>query len=108
VAEEAVEADQRSRVVNDICLVLQKEFYRTYVEKGKVTSEVFSKYVLATRDILQGTLLDAHLDGSTYYEYMQQHLDGLTRQEYRAVHRPVIEYMVKVGKERLKQAMKQL
>lgn len=102
VIDDGIDASFHRKIVDNICRRLRQELHRTYVEKGKCSDEVFGNYIEATRSVLTSTFLDQHLDGSTYFEYLQAQIPGLTKEEYHHRHRQVLEYLTKIGRERLK------
>jgi hypothetical protein len=104
--EGKVDSVQLMEIVEEVCLNLNRELSPTYVETRKCEPEMFARYLLATRGILRGSLLDPHLDGATFYEYLAEQMPGLTMESYRSDHRPILEYIVKVGKERLRGALR--
>ncbi len=106
VVEEEVDGEYLAKVVDQICQSLHKEMHHSYVEKGKCTGDMFRAYLGATKSILNSFYVDEHLDGSTFYEYLEEQIHGLTKEEYRDKHRPILEYFIKIGKERLKHELR--
>ena len=102
VVEEKMEADHLVEIVKEICRELHTNMSHSYVGKGKCSQEIFEKYMEAVKNILQGYITDDHLDGSTFYEYLQIQIPALTKENYKEEHRVILEYLVKIGKERLK------
>lgn len=108
VVDDSVDAEYLSKVVDGICQTLRKEMLRTYVVKGKCTEDLLTAYLDVTKHILNSYYLDDHLDGSTFYEHLAERIRGLTKAEYRDKHRPILEYFVRVGKEKLKQELNKM
>lgn len=106
VVEESADTTTYGRMVDDICRDLRRDLHRTYVGKGKCDDALFENYIEATRTVLNATFIDAHLDGSTHFEYLKVRLPELTREEYRRDHRQVLEYMTKLGRERLRHELR--
>ena len=108
VIEEKIDMGFFARIVDNVCQAIQHEMYRTYVEKGKCTDAMFTNYIQATKSILNASYVDEHLDGSTYFDYLQVQMPELTRENYRNDHRTILEYLTKIGKQRLRTQLKTL
>lgn len=104
--DDAIEADRLNALVEKICGQLNAQLRKTYVETGKLTEGLLEGYCCALRKVLQGSYLDEHLDGSTFYEYLREHFPDLTRESYRTEHKATLEYIVKLGKSRLREELR--
>jgi hypothetical protein len=104
--DDAVETDRLNALVEKICGQLNAQLRKTYVETGKLTEGLLEGYCCALRKVLQGSYLDQHLDGSTFYEYLREHFPELTRESYRKEHKATLEYIVKLGKSRLREELR--
>ena len=106
IVEEKIESDHLTRLIEDICHELQTEMYHGYVQKGKCSKETFGKYIETVKKILHASFVNEHLDGGTFYSYLEAQIPGLTKEEYKRDHRTILEYFAKIGKERLRAQLK--
>ncbi len=75
---------------------------RTYVEHGKCSEREFNAYVAALKTIFDHHVQPGHYSDETFIRTLGDHLDGLTTEEYTTRHKSILEYMVRMTKERLK------
>ena len=108
VHEEKTDSAHLVKIVEDVCLKLRTDLYPKYVEKGKCSNEVFGKYIEAVRSIPKSPLTDQEHEDSTFYQHLCGQMPGLTKEEYQRDHRTIIEYLTRVGKERLKTQLNDL
>ncbi|HUN66322.1 MAG TPA: hypothetical protein VMW43_09490 [Bacteroidota bacterium] len=90
-------------VVGRVCGELRAEMRETYVAGEKVSEELFEKYFLALNQIL---LSGFGLDGTgekSYFDHLRDYVPGLTRESYTSDHRTTVEYLAKLGKQRVRE-----
>jgi len=104
--DDAIETDRLNSLVDSICADLALQLRKTYVATGKFDERMLGVYCCALKKILSSSYLDEHLDGSTYYEYLSGLLPGVTKESYRKDHKSTLEYIVKLGKTRLRQELR--
>jgi len=104
--DRTIETDRLNSLVDKICGELNLELRKSYIDSGKLSEDQLEGYCAALKKILKGTYLDAHLDGSTFFEYLQEHNPEITRESYRTEHKATLEYIVKLGKKRLQMELR--
>ncbi|MBI4548222.1 MAG: hypothetical protein HY707_09590, partial [Ignavibacteriae bacterium] len=95
------------QLTEKICAELSDEFYPKYVSNGKYSQELFTCYVNTI-----AASLNSEFGGTeerervSYFECLKTAMPGLTRERYVSDHRAVIEYLARIAKNRMKEALK--
>ncbi len=103
--DSAVETSRLNQLVEKVCRELSSHLRRSYVATGKVHEDVMESYCRTLIKILRSSFTDPHLDGASFFEYLQEEVPRLTPESYRAEHKATLEYIVKLGKKRLKKEL---
>lgn len=106
--ESEIDKENFIRIIENLCLELQNELYKSYVEKEKLSEKEFKAYIAALREILQSPIDDEHTDGASFFQILQMQIPNLTKDIYMRGHRTTLEYFVRLGKERLGKELKNL
>ena len=70
--------------------------------------ELFQKYFLALKQILENGFAGDKSSGKSYFECLNMQIPTLSKETYRTVHRQVLEYLAKTAKERMRGELKKL
>ncbi|MEK6571198.1 MAG: hypothetical protein AABZ61_07505 [Bacteroidota bacterium] len=97
-----IKPEDVERMIEEVCRALEREMRRSYVERGKLSEELFQKYFLALRDILVNEFAGDASGAKSYFDCLKMQIPTLTKEAYRAEHRQVLEYLAKTAKERIK------
>jgi len=99
------EREQLNRIIECLCEEIKKRFYPTYVATGKKTEKEYSAYIGALRAILQSFSGDGEPDDMTYFDYLSKEFPSLTKECYQTHHSTILDYLVKVAKNRLREIL---
>lgn len=103
-----LENDDIKMIINKVCEKIKKKMYQSYVDKGKVSENLFSKYIITLSDILVNTFISGGYATDSYFDMLKNNFPELTKEDYARDHRTIIEYLATIGKERIKNEMKKL
>ncbi|MEX2411991.1 MAG: hypothetical protein WD607_11620 [Candidatus Paceibacterota bacterium] len=78
----------------------KSQLIKTYVESGKLSSQIFDAYISVARDILHTDYVKASTNEG-YFEHFEFHFPGIHYDRYRENHRKILEYMVKKIRDQL-------
>lgn len=106
--ENELDKENLKRIIENLCLRLRNELYKSYVGKGKRSEKEFTAYINALKEILQSPIYDEHTDGASFFQILQMQIPNLTKDIYMHEHRTTLEYFVRLGKERLREELKNL
>ena len=107
-AEQTMASREIAGLAQQVCKTLQQKMRQTYIQKEKMTEELFQKYLLAVQDIVVNEF-DGLGDGDvSYFERLKLHLPNLTKELYREKHRKVLEYLAKTAKTAMRNELKTL
>ena len=84
-----------------------ERFRARYVDRGKVSAELFDVYVWVAGEVLQADFTETGDDQLSYFERTRKHIPSLTEEEYRSEHRTVLEYFVKTARSEYLEAVRQ-
>jgi hypothetical protein len=104
--EEKMDLENIVKMAERVCSKLRADMYSTYVKKGKRTEEEFERYIRAVKTILVNSLLNQETNGRSYFELLSREFPGLTKNSYDRKHRTVLEYLAKLGRERMREEMR--
>lgn len=103
-----LENDDIKTIVNNVCSKMKNKMYRSYVIKGKVNEILFSKYMNTLTEILINSFSSGMYETDSYFDSLKNHIPELTKEDYARDHRTIIEYLAKLGKEKMKIELKKL
>jgi hypothetical protein len=103
-----LENDDIKIIINKVCEKIKKSMFQSYVAKGKVNEYTFSKYITALSDILTNSFANKVNETGSYFESLKNQIPELTKEDYTCNHRTIIEYLAKIGKERMQIELKKL
>ena len=83
-----------------------ERFRARYVDRGKVSAELFDVYVWVAGEVLQADFTETGDDQLSYFERTRKHIPGLTEEDYRSEHRTVLEYFVKTARSEYLEAVR--
>jgi hypothetical protein len=102
VIDDALEGEDIMRIVEDVCAEVRSDMHATYVETGKVTEEIYEKYMIALKNMLFQSDGDRLAGRESHYAYLLAQMPELTREEYDNRHRSIVEYLVRLAKQKLR------
>ena len=105
-AQEILESQDIRRVVQDTVEGLHRRLYARYVEKGKCTAVQFDEYMNTVKDILLAGTDGETSDHLSYYQHLNKYAPELSETMYRKERRTMLEYFVKLAKERIRQELR--
>jgi hypothetical protein len=106
VSDDSLENEDVVKIVEDVCAEVKCEMQATYVGNGKATEDIYAKYMSALRNILLRTDGDPIAGHESHYAYLCEEMPNLTREEYHSQHRAILEYLVRLAKQKLKNELK--
>jgi hypothetical protein len=102
----SLEEEDALRWVQEVCADLRGALRSNYVEKGKMTEEMFEMYLQSASEILTDLVSNGSSGQRPFFEYLNGRMPQLTKEQYISRHKSVLEYMVRLGKERLAEKVK--
>lgn len=105
LSENNLASEDVQRTIQKVCMSLRNEMYAGYVGKRKTSEEVFDKYLRAVRRILEDGATMGDRGDKSFFDYLRMEFPQLIKGEYTKKHRTVMEYFVRVAKQRLKEEM---
>lgn len=96
-----VDVQDFQTTVEEVCQRLSSRFHGRYVEKKKVTEELFDSYICVVQRVLSDGIMDG--DRVSLFEALRIRIPDLRKEEYMKKHRSRIEYLVKEGKKSLRE-----
>lgn len=93
-------------IIKSVCMKVKQEMYVRYVQKRKVTGDLFDAYFDAIETNLILRFVDADGDCKTYFELLKKQLPELTLKEYRSQHRAKVEYLGALASKRAVKTLK--
>jgi hypothetical protein len=94
------------RVSNLVCDELRHELHGNYVQKKKCSEDIFTNYINAVKKILRQSYGDGEGKSESFFEFLKQQIPKLTKTDYAENHRAIIEYFVRLGKEKMNDKFK--
>ncbi len=102
----SLEEEAALRWVGEVCSDLRGNLHSSYVANGKMTEEMFDAYLQSAEEILSD-LISVGWDGrKPFFEYLNIKMPQLTREQYVNRHKSILEYIVRLAKEKLAEKMK--
>ncbi|HTY36745.1 MAG TPA: hypothetical protein VMH23_06525, partial [Bacteroidota bacterium] len=96
-----LEMEDALRLIERVCSQLRVELHPHYVDRGGTSDDLFEVYLKTTSEILSD-LVSCGRDGQKhFFDYLSQHMPELGKEEYISRHKPILEYFVKVAKQKL-------
>ena len=102
----SLEEEAALRWVQEVCAELRGNMHSTYVAKGKMTEEMYDVYFLSAHEILSDLVSVASDGRKPFFDYISTRMPQLTREEYIIRHKSILEYIVRLAKEKLAAKMK--
>ncbi|MFN0156637.1 MAG: hypothetical protein ACKVRP_01035 [Bacteroidota bacterium] len=93
---------QLAQLVRRVLKEVSTKAHKTYVEHGKCTEGEFDAYAATLKTIFDHHVQPGQYSDETFMQTLSDHLGGLTIEEYTTRHKSILEYMVRMTKERLK------
>lgn len=93
--------DDFKALIDQAVMEVRDDTGNKYVRSGKMALEMSDKYFRAVVDILQSEFSLDDGERRSYLDILKTHLPGVTESDYRAQHRHILEYLVKLTRERL-------
>lgn len=84
---------------------LKEIMFSKYVLKAKMCEAEFSKCIQAIRQILIDNFSNGKPIASSYYEHIKIQMPELSKEHYLGKYRTILEYLAKLGKERMKEIL---
>jgi hypothetical protein len=97
---QTIEQEEAVRLIEQACADARTSLRPTYVEGGKMTEEIFEKYLQSAHDVLTD-LVNGSDGRKPFFEYLRARLPDLTKEEYITRHKPIQEYVIKVARAKL-------
>jgi hypothetical protein len=104
-AEGRLHQQDMATLAQGICATIGERMRQSYVAKGKLTEEMFQKYLLTLQDILLGEFAERENGAVTYFEQLRRHLPNLTKGMYARNHRKTLEYLAKTAKSAMRKQL---
>jgi hypothetical protein len=102
--DEMLRGQELSALAKHVCSSLGETMRTTYVEKRKISEELFRNYLCALNDILVGEVNGE--EDISYFERLKRYLPNLSRRVYTQKHRTILEYLAKSAKQALREELK--
>ena len=80
---------------------LRGDLRSSYVANGKMTEEMFESYLQSASEILTDLVSNGTYGQKPFFEYLSSRMPQLTREQYVNRHKSILEYIVRLGKEKL-------
>ncbi|HAV24266.1 MAG TPA: hypothetical protein DCX46_12410, partial [Bacteroidetes bacterium] len=96
------------RIVRSAGAAALLELRTQYVEKHKVTDQLFEQYAHAIIDILRDTFIRNDGSDTSQVAYLQRYVLGFEWEVYRSRHRAHFEYMVRKAKRLVQKELQEL
>ncbi len=99
--EEVFVTGQVARAIDVVASAVQADMHASYVGKGKVDAATYEAYFFAVQDILASQFVNDAAPVDSYLEALEAYIPHLTNDAYRTHHRHILEYLVKISRNRL-------
>lgn len=97
----SLEQEDALRWVREVYADLRGDLRAGYVANGKMTEEMFESYLQSASEILSGLVSNGTYGQKPFFEYLSSRMPQLTREQYVNRHKSILEYIVRLGKEKL-------
>lgn len=104
-ADDVLESSRLGELVENVCREVREHVRRRYVARGKMDEVLLDAYCRTLNRILRSSFDDDGAAGATFYDVLREELGPLTRESYREGHKGTLEYIVKLGKQRLREQL---
>jgi hypothetical protein len=99
-AEDALFAEDASKIIAGACRKIRKEYERTYVVTKEVDPSLYRRYFdVIEANILQRVVTQDDGDGVSLYEGLRSLVPGLSRDAYARAHKSRLEYLTRLSYE---------
>ena len=93
-------------LIEQVCKRMSTEMHSVYVGSGRRSDEVFRCYMRALNGILMQEFAEDSEAAETYYEHLRTAIPDLTKAAYTKEHRTTLEYLAKMAKDRMREALR--
>lgn len=94
------------KAIAEACDAVRTSTYRKYVERGKVSAEMFDRYFQVISQMLELRFVAHDGDGFQISENFLTLVPDVTPQEYRKKHRNKVEYLARLVQKRVSRTLK--
>lgn len=94
------------KAITEACNAVKARTYHKYVERGKVSAELFDLYFRIIAQMLELRFVSNDGAGFQLSESFLMSMPGLTLQEYRKKHRNRLEYLARLVQKRVSRTLK--
>lgn len=103
--DEELQKSEIDEIAEKVSNELKEKMFKKYVTKAKMCEEEFSKCISTIRQILIDNFSNGKPVAASYYEQMKIYMPELSKEQYLGQYRTIIEYLAKLGKERMKEIL---
>ena len=93
------------QMIRYACNDAQAKFAQSYVQTGKLSNDVLTKYLATVESFLTLKVIENDGEHSSLYTLLSKHLPDLTENEYHVRHKAKLEYVTKFVYTRIKEEM---
>ncbi|MBI2429950.1 MAG: hypothetical protein HYV29_14370 [Ignavibacteriales bacterium] len=104
--EDTIDTEKIKMAISNICRSFENEIRATYVDTGKVSSQMLPIYIKTIESVIDGEYFDGINARRSYFDCLKGNLPDVTQQEYFNNHRTIIEYLVKKVRMEIEREMK--
>jgi hypothetical protein len=87
--------------IKEVLADIRRQLQVSYVDKGKMTDGLFETYLCTADEILRDWALEGTDHAKPFFEYLNSRMPQLTREEYISRHKSILEYVVRLSRQRL-------
>jgi hypothetical protein len=95
-AQEHLLPEEVGRIIARAADAVERQKFLSYVGRGKVDTQTYSRYFSAIRDLLEAEFVQRDGHDRSFADFLTTYLPGLTDAQYRENHRCHMEYLARL------------